>query len=203
MHPGRHWLLRAAAPSRADVARGKTALYVLNQTKLESARKAEPLDLQRVAQLETWRRNDEHAMQYLRSLGFAVDKASEVTPVADARTADLVVISESVDAVDVDPAYRYVAVPLLDFENDLLGQLGMTGLKNGRDYGTDEQQRFIWLVNAPHPLAAGLSAGVRNVLMDEHCKMNWGKPGLGAERSRRCSVSPTRRQSLPTKKAQR
>jgi len=195
MHPGRHWLLRAvagvlilgfvadssaAAPSGADVARGKTALYVFNQTKLESARKAEPLDLQRVAQLETWRRNDEHAMQYLRSLGFAVDKASEATPVADARTADLVVISESVDAVDVDPAYRYVAVPLLDFENDLLGQLGMTGLKNGRDFGTEEQQRFIWLVNAPHPLAAGLAAGVRNVLMDEHCKMNWGKPGLGA-----------------------
>ena len=56
----------------------------------------------------------------------------------------------------------------------------MTGLKSGRDYGTDDEQRFIWLVNAPHPLAAGLAAGLQNVLGDEHCKMNWGRPGLGA-----------------------
>jgi hypothetical protein len=73
-----------------------------------------------------------------------------------------------------------VTVPLLTFENDLLGELGMTALKAGRDYGTDDEQRFIWLVNAPHPLAAGLAAGIQNVLSDEHCKMNWGKPGLGA-----------------------
>jgi hypothetical protein len=85
-----------------------------------------------------------------------------------------------VDAVDVGTKYRYVTIPLLTFENDLLGELGMTDLKNGRDYGTDDDQRFIWLVNAPHPLAAGLSAGIQNVLTDEHCKMNWGKPGLGA-----------------------
>jgi hypothetical protein len=25
----------------------------------------------------------------------------------------------------------------------------MTGLKNGTDYGTDDNQRFVWLVNAP------------------------------------------------------
>ena len=75
---------------------------------------------------------------------------------------------------------RSVAIPLVTFENDLLGELGMTGLENGRDYDTDDKQRFIWLVNAPHMLAAGLAAGLQNVLLDEHCKMNWGKPGLGA-----------------------
>lgn len=195
MPTGRHWLTCAAiaalvfgplpahaqpASSHPTEVQGKSVLYVYNQTKLEAARRADPLDAQRVAQLEAWRRNDDDAMGMLRSLGFAVEGASEATPVAEAKAKDLVVISESVDAVDVDPAYRFVPVPLLDFENDLLGQLGMTGQKDGRDFGTEEHQRFIWLVNAPHSLAAGLPAGVRNVLMDEHCKMNWGKPGLGA-----------------------
>jgi hypothetical protein len=119
-------------------------------------------------------------MQFLRSLGFTVTGANELTPVDATKAQDFVIISETVDAVDVGTKYRNVTVPLLTFENDLLGELGMTALKNGRDYGTDDEQRFIWLVNAPHPLAAGLAAGIQNVLTDEHCKMNWGKPGLGA-----------------------
>jgi hypothetical protein len=169
-----------AAAVDQSAGHGKRALYVYNRSKLEKARGAEGVDPKRVAQLEAWRKNDEDAMGFMRSLGFTVTPASESTPVEAARAQDLVVISESVDAVDVDAKYRYVPVPLVLFENDLLGVLGMTALKNGRDYGTDEEQRFIWLVNAPHPLAAGLAAGMQNVLTDEHCKMNWGKPGLGA-----------------------
>ena len=170
-----------AATVNANAAHGKKLVYVYNQIKLEKSRKAEPGDPKRIAQLESWRKNDEDAMQFLRSLGFTVSGSSEATPVdAAVKGQDLVIISESVDAVDVDAKYRYVAVPLLTFENDLLGELGMTDLKNGRDYGTDDGQRFIWLVNAPHPLAAGLAAGIQDVLTDEHCKMSWGKPGLGA-----------------------
>ncbi len=171
--------LRAAVVDQ-NAGHGKRALYVYNQTKLEKARSVEAVDPKRVAQLETWRKNDEDAMGYLRSLGFAVTPASESTPVDNAKSQDLVIISESVDAVDVDAKYRYVTQPVVLLENDLLGVFGMTALKNGRDYGTEDEQRFIWLVNAPHPLAAGLAAGIQNVLADEHCKMNWGKPGLGA-----------------------
>jgi hypothetical protein len=171
--------LRAAVVDQ-NAGHGKRALYVYNQTKLEKARSAEAVDPKRVAQLETWRKNDEDAMGYLRALGFAVTPASESTPVDSAMSQDLVVISESVDAVDVDAKYRYVTQSVVLLENDLLGVFGMTPLKNGRDYGTEDEQRFIWLVNAPHPLAAGLAAGIQNVLEDEHCKMNWGKPGLGA-----------------------
>jgi hypothetical protein len=169
-----------AATVNPNAAHGKKVVYVYNRTKLEKARLAEPSDPKRIAQLEAWRKNDDDAMQFLRSLGFTVTGASETTSVDAAKTQDFVIISETVDAVDVDARYRYVTVPLLTFENDLLGELGMTALKNGRDYGTDDEQRFIWLVNAPHPLAAGLTAGIQNVLTDEHCKMNWGKPGLGA-----------------------
>jgi hypothetical protein len=169
-----------AATVNPNAARGKKVLYVYNQIKLEKARNAEPTDPKRIEQLQSWRKNDEEAMQFLRSLGFTVTGANEATPVDAVKGQDFVIISETVDAVDVGTKYRYVTVPLLTFENDLLGELGMTDLKNGRDYGTDDGQRFIWLVNAPHPLAAGLAAGIQNVLTDEHCKMNWGKPGLGA-----------------------
>lgn len=169
-----------AATVNPNAGRDKRVLYVYNQIKLEKARAAEPAEPLRIAQLESWRKNDEDAMKFLRSLGFKVTGANEATPVEAVKDQELVIISETVDAVDVGTKYRYVTVPLLTFENDLLGELGMTDLKNGRDYGTDDGQRFIWLVNAPHPLAAGLAAGIQNVLTDEHCKMNWGKPGLGA-----------------------
>ena len=172
--------LARAETVRPDAARGKTVLYVHNMSKLEGARKAVPVDPKRIEALETWRRNDDKAMGYLRSLGFKVVGTDEAAPADAANGKDLVIISESVDAVNVGTKYRSTPVPLITFENDLLGELEMTGLKNGTDYGTDDNQRFLWLVNAPHPLAAGLAAGIQNVLLDEHYKMNWGKPALGA-----------------------
>jgi len=158
----------------------RQVLLVCNLTKLEHARTAVPADPVRLAKLEVQRDGDLKLAVFLGSLGFTVTKADEASPLAAAEDKDLVVISETVDALEIGAKYRHLAVPLIDSKNDLLGDLGMAGQKNGRDYGTDDDQRFVWVVNAPHPLAAGLAAGVQNVLADEHCKMNWGKPGLGA-----------------------
>ena len=169
-----------AAPVDARAAHGKTALYVYNRTKLEGARVANPIDPKRVATLETWRRNDTAAMTALKALGFAIREADEHAGLDGDKDIDLIVVSESVDAIEVGTKYRTVAIPMVVMENDLLPDLGMTDQKSGRDYGTDDNQRFLWVVNSPHPLAAGLTAGVQNVLADEHFKMNWGKPGLGA-----------------------
>lgn len=171
-----------AASVDAEAGRGKLALYVGNLTKLEKAKAAQPLDPKRVQQLQTWRDNDLKAVTYLQSLGFKVRMTDEYSSPDLAKGQDLILISESVDAVDVGDKYRNAPIPLLTFENDLLGELGMTGWKNGLDYGTDDNQRFIFVVNAPHPLAAGLKAGAQNVLDDEHYKMNWGRPGPGAVR---------------------
>ena len=170
---------RAAAPDPA-VARGKKVLLVFNSTKLERTRAAQPADPVRLGKLEAQRASDLKLAAFLESLGFTVTRADETSPLSAAEDKDLVVISETVDALDIAAKYRHLAVPLIDCENDLLGDLGMTGQKSSRDYGTEEEQRFVWIVNSPHPLAAGLAAGVQNVLTDEHCKMNWGKPGLGA-----------------------
>ncbi len=169
----------AAAPDAA-VARGKSVLYVANMTKLEGARLAVPLDPKRVATLENWRRNDLALVAWLQGLGFRVRQADEHAASDATRSQDLIIVSESVDALEVANKYRETPIPLITFENDILGDLAMAGQKNHRDYGTDDEQRFVTIVNAPHPLAAGLAAGVQNVLNDEHFKMNWGKPGLGA-----------------------
>lgn len=164
-----------------SVARGKSVLYVYNRTKLEAARVATPApDARRMLQLEAWRRNDAAIITYLKSLGFVVREADEHAPAEATAGQALILISESVDAIELGGKYRSVPIPLITCENDLLGDLEMTGQKSGRDYGTDDDQRFIWVVNAPHPLAAGLAPGLQNVLNDEHFKMNWGRPGLGA-----------------------
>ena len=189
----RRWLVIAVAAlalmlpfsSRAEaidpgVAKGKSVLFVSNMTKLEAARTVVPADPKRIAALETWRKNDLAVVAYLRSLGFEVKQVDEHAPGTANAGQALILISESVDAIEVGGKYRNVPIPLITFENDLLGDLGMADQKSGRDYGTDDGQRFLWIVNAPHPLAAGLGAGLQNVLSDEHFKMNWGKPGLGA-----------------------
>ena len=173
-------LTARAASVNPDAARGKSVLYVCNLTKLEKAKAATPADPKRIATLQTWRDNDQKVVAFLQSLGFKVRQTDEYSSVDEAKGQDLILISESVDAVDVGGKYRNLPIPLITFENDLLGELGMTGWKSGRDYGTDDAQRFIFVVDAPHPLAAGLRAGSQNVLNDEHFKMNWGKPGPGA-----------------------
>ena len=67
-------------------AKGKRVFYVHNQTKLEKAKASVPApEPKRLAALEAWRRNDNHAIAYLESLGFIVTKANESTPVDAAR----------------------------------------------------------------------------------------------------------------------
>ena len=91
----------------------------------------------------------------------------------------LVVISSTVAAKHVNAGWRYAPVPLLTWENDCLDDLAMTGKRSGADYGEAPRERYLWLVNAPHPLAAGLPAGVTNVYVKQ-AGMSWGRPGLGA-----------------------
>ena len=91
----------------------------------------------------------------------------------------LVIISSTVAAKNVHPGWRQLAVPLLTWENDLLDDLAMTGKRSGADYGEAEKERYLWLVNAPHPPSAGLPAGAANVYVKQ-APMSWGQPGLGA-----------------------
>lgn len=122
---------------------------------------------------------DEKVRQHLESRGFSVTLHDQGSAPTVAAGSDLVVVSSTVAAKDVNPAWRQLPVPLLTWENDLLDDLAMTGKHHDTDFGEAAKERYVWLVNAPHPMAAGLPAGVTNVYLKQ-AGMSWGKPGLGA-----------------------
>ena len=39
----------------------------------------------------------------------------------------------------------------MTWENDYLDDLAMTGKRINTDFGEVEKERYLWLVNAPHP----------------------------------------------------
>ncbi|MGQ2999240.1 hypothetical protein [Variovorax sp.] len=122
---------------------------------------------------------DEQVAQHLGTRGFAVAVLDQAVGPAAAAGAELVVISSTVAAKDVHPGWRQLPVPLLTWENDLLDDLAMTGKRHDVDFGEAAKERYLWLVNAPHPMGAGLPAGVANVYVRQ-AGMSWGRPGLGA-----------------------
>ncbi|HEY2606880.1 MAG TPA: hypothetical protein VGJ10_12960 [Paraburkholderia sp.] len=122
---------------------------------------------------------DQKIAAHLGARGYRVRMLDQASPPEAASDADLVVISSTVSSKQAASGWRYLARPLLTWENDLLDDFAMTGKRHDVDFGEAEKERYLWLVNAPHPLAAGLPAGVTNVC-GKQAAMSWGKPGLGA-----------------------
>lgn len=122
---------------------------------------------------------DEKVRAHLAEKGYAVRFENQDADPGTARGAALVIVSSTVSSKDVKPGWRQLAVPLLSWENDILDDLAMTGKRHDVDFGEAEKERYLWIVNAPQPMAAGLPAGVANVYVKQ-AGMSWGKPGLGA-----------------------
>ena len=121
----------------------------------------------------------ERIAAHLDARGYAVQLVDQDYRPELARDASLIVISSTVSSKDVLPGWRTLPVPLVTWENDLLDDLGMSGKRHDVDFGKTEKERYLWLVNAPHPIDAGLPAGVVNVY-GKQAAMSWGRPGLGA-----------------------
>lgn len=122
---------------------------------------------------------DQKVRERLVGRGFTVALANQDADPAAAKGFELVVISSTVAAKDLAPGWRQSPVPLLLWENDALDDLAMTGKRHDVDFGAAAKERYLWIVNAPHPMAAGLPAGTANVYVKQ-AGMSWGKPGLGA-----------------------
>lgn len=122
---------------------------------------------------------DQKIKSHLEARGYAVRLIEQDQPPEMARDSDLVVMSSTVSAKRVLAGWRQLPKPLLTWENDLLDDLAMTGKRHDVDFGEARKERYVWLVNAPHPIAAGLPAGAINVY-NRQAGMSWGKPGLGA-----------------------
>lgn len=123
---------------------------------------------------------DAKIQEHLTALGFTVTFADQYDSPAAAEGKDLVFISSGASAHRLEGKYRAVAVPVVVCESYALPHLSMTARKQDADFGTKEEKiRYLWLVNAPHPLSAGLPAGMVNVVK-KGAPMNWGRPGPGA-----------------------
>jgi hypothetical protein len=122
---------------------------------------------------------DRAAAAHLQSRGHDVRLVDQSTQPHEIGTPDLVIVSSTVSSKDVAPGWRTLAIPVLTWENDLLDDFAMTGKRHDVDFGETDKERYLWLVNAPHPLCAGLAAGIANVYRKQ-AGMSWGKPGLGA-----------------------
>lgn len=122
---------------------------------------------------------DDQIKAHLDSMGYEVTMIDQTDPASKAEGSDLVILSSTVTSQGLEGKYADIAIPLLTWENDLLDDLRFTGRHKDVDFGEVEGEHYIWLVNAPHPLSAGLPAGINSVYRKDQ-PMGWGKPGLGA-----------------------
>jgi hypothetical protein len=122
----------------------------------------------------------------MEQIGYKVTVNDGLTDVPDPCAFDLVVMSSTVRSNQFTPnrpaiaRWRDMGVPLVTWENDLLDDLRMTGLRRDSDFGEMETGHYIWLVRAPHPMAAGVPAGL-GTWTEARTPAGWGKPGLGAD----------------------
>jgi hypothetical protein len=126
------------------------------------------------------REEDDKVIAHLEQRGMIVKLVDQNAPVSAAKGADLVIISSVVSARDmVGTPFRDVPVPLLTWESDLFDSLRFTGRKKSEDFGEVEKEHYVDIVNAPSPLAGGVSAG-KHWVYPRDDEMGWGKPGPGA-----------------------
>lgn len=163
------WAVSRPSPETVATAIGKKLLLVT----LKVSPNPKPEVRSAVA------RTNAAMLQHLESLGFAVTVADESEPASRAEGQDLVVIMATIRANRMLGRYKHVAVPVVNLENDILDNMGMTAKRRWLDFGEVEQQSGVDLVNAPHPLAAGLAAGPVRMFQDD-ATIGFGLPGTGA-----------------------
>ena len=127
------------------------------------------------------RPSDRVVVHHLEKRGFKVDiKTDEEVECQDANTKDLIIISESVLAIQLGPKFCDVAVPIICSEPWLFDDFGMTGGETFADYGRKKRQKNIVVFDTQHPLTAALSGEVE---VSSKCfYMGWGNPGKNAIR---------------------
>jgi hypothetical protein len=174
-------------PVPHGAAAGKQVLYIMNRRNLELVKSEVPSDPKRVKRLQKTADNDQKAISRLQALGFTVSVTDE-HPTADVVTGkDLIVISNSVNPNEIPERYAALSVPIVTWASELYPVLHLTGNLPGEDFGTTgtvggkDGDRFASIVNAAHPLAAGLNPdAIQDLYTDNEFITNYGKPGLGA-----------------------
>ncbi|MBV9084402.1 MAG: hypothetical protein JOZ62_17140 [Acidobacteriaceae bacterium] len=124
---------------------------------------------------------DDSIRKHLESLGMSVSIGDGDNPPTP-EGYDAIAVSDSVKAKTVSYAYKTTTIPIITWKPWLLQFLGMTGMQPFVDFAeeTKEEQSFLLLVNAPHPMQAGFPNGLMTPVKHAIKQYNWGKPGPGA-----------------------
>jgi thermitase len=137
----------------------KNALFVVGSTTLNSG--------------------DNAVYSRLVELGYNVTlKTGLASTTADATGKELVLISSTITAADVNTKFRNVTTPVIVWEPLLFDDMGMTSTSTSA-YGTTGGQISVNVVNSTHPLSAGFPSGPLTSFVSADT-MTWGIPGTGA-----------------------
>jgi peptidyl-Asp metalloendopeptidase len=115
----------------------------------------------------------------LQALGYVVTvKSGPASAAADATGKKVVVISSTIASADVNTKFRASLAPVINWEQALQDDFGMTGTVAG-SAGTTTGQTQVQIVSA-HPIAAGLT-GTQTVATAAG-DFAWGNPAAAAAR---------------------
>lgn len=123
---------------------------------------------------------DAAVRDHLASFGFDVVVVEDINSQPNDAFAKLLIVdSSTVDSGSIADQFREAAVPLLSWEEANQDDFGMTGDVVDVDRGNVGDQTMVQIVNADHPLAAGLPAGSVTVTTSP-LGFAFGKPGPNA-----------------------
>jgi hypothetical protein len=116
----------------------------------------------------------------LTQLGLAVTaRGAPGVTTGDATGYDLIVASSSVSSGDVGAKFKDLAIPYLGWEQAVQDDFLMTGPTDGTHRGATTGLNTIEIVNATHPMAAGLPAGPVRISQN-NTDVSWGVVGAEA-----------------------
>jgi glucose/arabinose dehydrogenase len=106
-----------------------------------------------------------------------VVRAAAAVTTAEAAGKALVLLSSTPTSSQVNTKFRTVVTPVLNWESALMDDLGMSATTAG-NFGTTTGQTQVAIVNAAHPLAAGLTGTVG--VVSPAAIFSWGVPNANA-----------------------
>ena len=123
---------------------------------------------------------DEAPQRFLAALGFTVTFADQAGPGTLADNQDVVVVSSTTASRTVGAKFRDTRAAVVLMESFVADDMGVSGLRQGIDYGEEKKNSPIMLVNAPHPMQAGMPNGMIPVHKGKTPSLHWGRPANGA-----------------------
>jgi hypothetical protein len=106
-----------------------------------------------------------------------VVRAAAAVTTAEAAGKAIVLLSSTPTSSQVNTKFRTVVTPVLNWESALMDDLGMSATTAG-SFGTTTGQTQVAIVNAAHPLAAGLTGTVG--VVSPAAVFSWGVPNANA-----------------------